>query len=358
MGIFQRKAITNLKLFERKPISKLPAKDQSYFLRTLYELLTEGFSLNQALVFMELLMPKYQPLIHILVTTLASGKGIEIGLRQIGYSLDIVAQLYYAQRQGRFYDALLTSANKLAKSQENKVKIIKVLMYPCVMFVFLIILLLGMRLFLLPHITSFISQETFDSNILVRVLILFFTYLPQLMLGGLGIVVVIYLFFDLYLMKQTYMTRNKILLKVPIIRHWIRSYTTYKLADTLGHFIGGGFSIQQTIDFIVQYPIDPFLSELALYLQSGYQQGEELKTTLDQLQLFRSEFGMIIYQGELTSQLPTKCLVYAAKILSDMLEDIAKKLTYLQPILFIIIAVMVMAMYLLMMLPMLTMDGL
>ncbi|MBK0348981.1 type II secretion system F family protein [Aerococcaceae bacterium zg-ZJ1578] len=172
MAIFQQKAITNLKLFRRRPISKLPAKAHAYFLRTLYELLTEGFSLNQALVFMELLMPSYQPLIHTLVSTLESGKGIEIGLRQIGYSLDIVAQLYYAQRQGRFYDALLSSANKLAKSQENKAKIIKALMYPCVMFIFLIALLLGMRLFLLPHIISFISQKTFDSNVLVRVLIL------------------------------------------------------------------------------------------------------------------------------------------------------------------------------------------
>ncbi|MBS4461560.1 type II secretion system F family protein [Aerococcaceae bacterium zg-B36] len=358
MAIFQQKAITNLKLFRRRPISKLPAKAHAYFLRTLYELLTEGFSLNQALVFMELLMPSYQPLIHTLVSTLESGKGIEIGLRQIGYSLDIVAQLYYAQRQGRFYDALLSSADKLAKSQENKTKIIKALMYPCVMFIFLIALLLGMRLFLLPHIISFISQKTFDSNILVRVLILFFTYLPQLMLGGVGLVIVAYLFFDLYLMKQSYIYRHKLLLKVPIVRQWVRSYCTYKLADSLGHFIGGGFSIQQTIDFIVQYPIDPFLSELALHLQSGYQQGETLSDTLNQLQLFRTEFGMIVYQGELTSQLPTKCLVYASKILSDMLEDMAKKLTYLQPILFMVIAVMVMAMYLLMMLPMLTMEGL
>ena len=40
-----------------------------------------------------------------------------------------------------------------------------------------------------------------------------------------------------------------------------------------------------------------------------------------------------------------------------MLTDIAKKINYIQPILFILIAVLVMAMYLLMMLPMLTMEG-
>ena len=66
----------------------------------------------------------------------------------------------------------------------------------------------------------------------------------------------------------------------------------------------------------------------------------------------------MIYQGELTSQATSKCLVYADKLLNNLLEDISAKITYIQPVLFILIAVLVMAMYLMMLLPMLTMDGL
>ena len=97
---------------------------------------------------------------------------------------------------------------------------------------------------------------------------------------------------------------------------------------------------------------------MAAYLTEKLKKGEALSDSLDALRLFQPELGMIVYQGELTSQLSTKCLLFSNKLVTELMEDVAKKINYLQPILFILIALLVMGMYLMMMLPILTMEGL
>lgn len=356
--MFQRSRIINMKWFNQKPAKRLSKKEQSYFLKTLYELLSEGFSLNQSLVFMTVLMPKAQHFIQETIQQFEQGRGLDRGLKQMGFSLDVIAQIYYSQKQGRFLQALKENGIKIEQKLSYQNKLVKVLVYPTVMFVFLIVLLLGMRIVLLPHILSFISEEVLSSAIFIRLLVVFFMYLPQILLGIVGVALVILAVIDLWLIKKPPIVKYQILLKFPIIKRWIRCYCTSKVCSSLGYFIQGGFSLQQTLSFIIQYPIDPFLSELAKLLQSQLLKGETLSHSLTTIGIFQQEMEMIIYQGELTSQVAVKCLIYAEKLMFQLMEDIAKKLTYIQPILFIIIALLVMAMYLLMMLPMLTLEGL
>ena len=74
------------------------------------------------------------------------------------------------------------------------------------------------------------------------------------------------------------------------------------------------------------------------------------------MNLFSIELPMVIYQGELTSQTAQKCKVYSDKLFHDLMEDVAKKIGYIQPFLFLVIAILILGMYLTIMLPMLTME--
>lgn len=356
--MFQRSRTINMKWFNHNPVKRLSKKEQSYFLKTLHELLSEGFSLNQSLIFMTVLMPNAQHFIQETIQYFEQGKGLDSGLKQMGFSLDVIAQIYYSEKQGRFLQALKENSNKIEQKLSYQQKLVKVLVYPTIMFIFLIVLLLGMRIVLLPHILSFISEEVLSSAILIRLLVVFFMYLPQILLCIVGVTLMMLAIIDLWLIKKPPIAKYQILLKFPIIKRWVRCYCTSKVCSSLGYFIQGGFSLQQTVSFIIQYPIDPFLSELAMLLQAQLLKGETLSHSLTTIGIFQQEMEMIIYQGELTSQVAVKCLIYAEKLMFQLMEDIAKKLTYIQPVLFIIIALLVMAMYLLMMLPMLTLEGL
>lgn len=356
MATLMQQLTNRLKWFNSS--QRLPKKQHAYFLKTVAELLEQGFSLNQALAFLQLLLGKHSSLIQTVLDKLAQGETFEKSIQPLGYRVSVIAQLFYAQRQGRFVESLRDNATHLQRIRDYQVKTMKLLSYPIIMGCFLIGLLFGMRHFMLPHIMGFISQQTYNENILVQALVLFFTYLPQLAIGLLAIQLMIVGVIDLYLMRVSYMKRYQLLSRLPLIRKWVKLFCTYKVSKELGYFYKAGYSLQQLLDVLIQYPVDPFLAEVAQRLWQGLLQGMPLPNLIGECGIFTKEFGLVIYQGELTSQAASKCLVYADKLLNDLLEDISAKITYIQPVLFILIAVLVMAMYLMMLLPMLTMDGL
>lgn len=206
---------------------KIPKKLHSYFLKTVSELLEEGFSLNQGLVFMKILMKKQDKSIEYILAQLEQGLSFESTLQALGYSNSIVAQLFYAQRQGRFVESLEDVSNQIAETQKYSQKLIKTLIYPIFLGIGLVGMLFAMRLFLLPQIASFISQEVYEEQWIVRLLVGFFTYLPQLFGVFIAILLIVYGGIDLYLLKQTQLIRFQLLTKLPGIRKWVRSYCTY-----------------------------------------------------------------------------------------------------------------------------------
>lgn len=345
----------HLKSFSR--VKKISAKQQSYFLQTIAELLEQGFSLNQALHFIQLLLPRYQVLIQSMVTQLEQGKPFEKALQQVGFPLFVVAQLFYAQRQGRFVASLHDNARHLHKIQRYKQQVVQKLSYPLLMSVFLIVLLFGMRSFMLPHILSFLTPDVYESPGFVRMLVLFFTYLPQGFMSVVAISLLMIGVTERYLMRLKYIERYQRLRHIPFIKKWTKLWCTYKVSKELGYFFTAGYSIQQLLEVLIQYPVDPFLAEIAQLFKKGLSQGEALGTIIERSGLFTQEFKIVLYQGELTSQMAQKSLLYADKLLTDLMEDVQRKLSWIQPILFALIALFVMAMYLMMLLPMLTMDG-
>ncbi len=341
----------------RKDTRRLSPKERVFFLKLLSELLTEGFSLNQCIEFMSLLMPKRKESFEYITEQMLVGLPFETSLEELGFSLSTVAQLFYGQRQGKFVETLGVVSAHLETKMEYQNKIIKTLIYPIVMTVALFILLFGMRAYLLPHVTSFITEDIYQSQLSVRWLVTFFTFLPQIVGVVFGTLLIIYLIFDFYILKLSLLRRFHYYKKIPLIRHWTTYYCTYKVAKQFGNFLSSGYSMLQIVDTLEHYPIDPFLTAISSVLREGLNAGDTLPNIMKESGLFTDVFPLIIQQGELTSQMAQKCLVYSDKLFNDLLEDISKKITYIQPILFVFIAALVMTMYLLMMLPMLTMEG-
>lgn len=340
---------------QRKAV--FPRKYRAYFFLTLSDLYSQGFSLGESLSFMTLLLPKYGPLMAAIKENLGQGLAFEQAIAPLKMPLSVVAQLFYAEKQGRFGPGLGDIGRQLADFEAYRKQLIKVLSYPLLLGVFLIGLLFGIREFMLPQLASFISQKVYDSNFLVRLLILFFSFLPQIFLTLTGLILIIYLLVDLWLLKQEGLKRYNILVKFPLIRKWVRKYCSYKFTRELAHFYASGYSLQQTCQLLIRYPVDPYLAALAQALSEGFLSGESLSDQLSDLGIFMKELPFVIQKGEITSRLAHQCQIYSHQLFKDLMEDIQKTMGFIQPLLFLLIALLVMAMYLLMMLPMLTMDG-
>lgn len=339
-------------------MKNLPLKDQSAALSILAELLTEGFSLNQGLDFLLILIPKYTVQWERLMERLTRGESFEMGLKDIGMPLTYVAQIFYARQQGRFNEALKEASDQMKERLNYTKQIHRLLLYPAFMSGALFLLLFGMRQFLLPQLMSFVDPKVFQEQLMFKLIYYLFTYLPQIVGGMIVLIFLIVVIFDAYLMKLSYLKRYLILKRLPLIRRWAKDYTSYRFTKEIGYFLQGGFSLRQSVEFLTRYPIDPLLSELAQLIEEKMKEGDALPDIIQSVDIFNEELTLILHQGEMTSQMASKCLIYAQKTFNHLMTDIAKKITYIQPILFILIALLIMAFYLMMLLPLLTMEGL
>ncbi|MCR8969332.1 competence type IV pilus assembly protein ComGB [Facklamia sp. 7083-14-GEN3] len=347
--------MTTLKFFNKEK-SFFNQDEKIYFLQILAEMLQEGFSIYQSLQFMKILLPKRILTIDQILKSLNMGQSFDQVLLNYGYSNRIAAQLFFAQKQGRFNQALFEIVNHLKTMRDYQKKLIKTLIYPCFLMIFLTCLLFAMRHWMLPQILSFINKEILETYLLARYLLILFTLLPQISITFLALILFVYLIIDFYLLKLSIINRFQLLVKLPLLGKLIRKYVSYRLADELSYFYAAGFSMQETLSLLISYPIDPLISELANYLHQQFLSGSELSDSLENIGIFTKTLSLVIYQGELTSQTGQKCKLYAKKIFEEVVEDLNKKLSFVQPILFLVIAIIVMAMYLVLMLPMLTME--
>lgn len=355
MAILTKLATNTLKL--SRSLKAIKAKDQSYLFLTLADLSQQGFSMHQSLDYLKLLLPQYVNIFEDIREKLLEGLSFEEAIKEYGFHISHVAQLFYAEKQGRFSQELADLGREIEENYRQKSEIIKILLYPALLFLLMIGLLFAIRSYMLPQIMTFVSPEAYQSNLLVQILLNFFTYLPQIFLLFLIMALSAYLLVDFYLLKLDLLPRYQILVRFPLLKKGIRRYCAHKFTKNLALFYEAGYSIQQAIHFLNKYPIDPLMTSIAQALQEGFLAGETLDQMIEDLAIFPPDLGLVILRGEVTSQLGHQCRIYSQKVYQDLVEDIRRKLSLIQPILFIVIGLLVMAMYLIMMLPMLTMQG-
>lgn len=343
------------KLFN--PVPKFPKKHQAYVFQTISELHQQGFSINQSLQFMCLLLPKYKGFFEQINQSLMSGLSIDQAFACLNITQEIKAQLFFGQKQGDLDYNLIRISQYLKHIQKYRTEIIKVLIYPIILFFCLISMLFGIRTYILPQILDFVSYEYYQKNVLIQMLVQFFVYLPQLTLLISGLSVAIIFGFQTYLNRLDPLSQFQTMVRWPLIKKWVKLYSSYRLSKEMGCLYRAGFSMQQILNLWLDHPIDPFLTMVAEMLNQGFLQGKPLSEQIQSLKIFQAELPMVIQHGELTSHVAEQCHQYSMRLYEDLLSDIQRKIAYIQPILFIIIAFFILVLYLLMMLPMLTMEG-
>ena len=93
------------------------------------------------------------------------------------------------------------------------------------------------------------------------------------------------------------------------------------------------------------------------FIESEMQKGISFAVAIDQLKLFQQPLILLIVQGELTHQLDIKLRQFSKNSFEDFKGTLEKKIMLVQPVLFVGIGLMIMSMYIILMLPTLTMIG-
>ena len=318
---------------------KLATAKQKKIITLFNNLFSSGFHLVEIISFLgrsALLEKDYVAQMH---QGLSQGKSFSEMMNSLGFSSAIVTQLSLAEVHGNLHLSLGKIEEYLDNLSKVKKKLIEVATYPIILLAFLLLIMLGLRNYLLPQLDS--------SNIATVVI----SNLPQIFLGlalALGTVSLTGLFFY---RKSRKIQVFSFLAKIPFMGVFIQYYLTAYYAREWGNMIGQGLELSQIFQ-MMQEQGNPLFREIGQDLEQSLQNGREFSKVVQNYPFFRRELGLIIEYGEVKSKLGSELEVYAEKTWESFFTRVNQTMNLVQPLVFIFVALLIVLLYAAMLLPM------
>lgn len=334
-------------------------KERALFLKRLGALLEEGYSIKNSLKFMSMFeKSQTKSWVTSLETGLVKGNALHVELERIGYSNKICSQIYLASRSGAYAKTIVQCGDDLIEQEKFKKRLWSLLSYPFILLAFLLFMLLLMRFLVLPNMQNMLSSNTTETNIYANFLVAFIYYSPQIMIVSLSGLVITSLYLEKKLSHFTTLEKIRFFSHWPIIRKYSTNYWTNFIFFEWGQLLKKGISFHEIIAMMSEEAASSVLKETGELLSKEMLQGKTVKEALKILPFFEDEAFIVINHGENLGQLGSEMLIYASYCEEALTEELEKALSRLQPLIFIFIALMIIAIYAAMILPIYTlMEG-
>ncbi|AQS53311.1 Type II secretion system protein F [Jeotgalibaca dankookensis] len=324
---------------------------QAKFLTRLAELISEGFSLGEALKFLQIMMPKQKENLVMILSQLESGQPFSQTIGCYGFPKSIVTQLELSNNHGSFTETLFFCADYIETIRMQKEKLQKVMIYPLFLIALSTGMLFSVRTFMLPTIQSM----KVESDRLTTGIIYFLTYLPHLFLGILSLLLIVIVGTYSYWRDKEAYERASFVIRIPLLGKLAKNYYTFYYCREISYFLLNGLALNQMIVSMKTLEANQLMRELALRMEKFLRDGHTLPHFIESIPFFNKEMSWIIYHGELTSQVGKKIHYYGKTCFQEFTAETEKWIKIIQPVMFLSVGLLVILIYLILMLPMLSM---
>ncbi|KRN27712.1 bacterial type II secretion system F domain protein [Lactobacillus selangorensis] len=312
------------------------------FLSQLGVFLTNGFSLRQSVHFFQALFPKQRPLLAALENQLAAGEELAAALAALGMQTDLTQQIQLAQQHGQLAQCLKQLGRLQQAKQQQLRKLQQLLAYPCVILIFLGILMILVKVIVLPEITG--MSTTANKRSLADWVWL---GLGMLFLSGL-----LWMGLQWFLLRQLPLEqRLKKQLHWPIVGPLLKLYHQYCLTFDLALLIGNGLHLEQMLQLTTGLQEASLLSVVGTTTTTRLKQGASLNEIIRESPFIPSELDYLIVNGGQRQQMAREVGMLAQLRYEQLLAALERALIHVQPLIFVVIAVMIVCVYLSILLP-------
>ncbi|TSI08549.1 competence type IV pilus assembly protein ComGB [Lysinibacillus sp. BW-2-10] len=342
------------KIKRKIELSKLrgKVKDMSTFLGRISILLKEGYTFSDSI---SMLLPYHVDQVHYWNNTiqekLRNGEDVVDILKVFPIPSHYLIAVKIAEENGEMASALEHVARQINFNEKMRKKLLKLLSYPLLLMVVLTTVFIAFRTYFLPSIHHIVSsrQNEESSNLHLSS---FFLHLPDYLFATLCLVLLILFVFLIYFKKLTVAQRLDLLTRIPVINYFYRLIMTRQLSNTLGNLLVSGLSLQQALNILQRQQFNQYLAHVSSILEKQVIYGDSLSQAISKMSYFFQKFEDFIKHGEKSGYLGRELLIYC-ELLDERLQSIIKtSLSIVQPALFVIIAVCIIAAYLSVLLPM------
>ncbi|WP_323704761.1 competence type IV pilus assembly protein ComGB [Mammaliicoccus sp. Dog046] len=332
-------------------------KDNVLFLMRLSDMMKQGFTLLESI---QLLSDQFQQLSHSKVKStlieiiVSTGQLHEI-LSFLKYPQVIVTQIYFGEQYGNLIESLDHSIMYLKKIEQVKAKFIKTIQYPAVLFFVFFMLLTAVNQTIIPQFREIYESMNVEISSSLKLITTIFSYLPiSIITGALICILLSLLIYFKYLgadisKKITYFKRT------PIINSYITMYNSYRISRDFSFFIQNGITLNKIIEIYMMQTKDDLLRFIGLSINQSIEAGHSFPESIKSINCLDDNLIHYIQHGENKSKLDLELYYFSIYMLDKLEQTFIKQMKWIQPIVFGVLALLIVTLYLIIILPMLQM---
>ena len=334
----------------------LDKENKIYFIKRLYELINHGYMLEDSLEFLLIQYEVADDEIKKIKEKLSNGSKLSDILGYLGYSQLIVSKIKFAEDYGRIEDMLLEVETylKIKKIQEEKV--IKTLRYPLFLTLTLICLIMVFNALVIPQFENIYTSSNIKMDLQTIILIKSLYYIPKI-ISIIFLLILICIGYTFYTIKYKPNLFLKSLLYIPKVRNYSKLYFSYRFSMELSLFLMSGFSLKTALEVMVEEDYDYYLTLFSKDILNELDQGIGFEDAIGKIKYFDKSMRKFVSHGKNNGLIDKELKLFSELMLDTFLTSLDKNLKKLQPILFGILAVVIVGLYMVILLPIFNMAS-
>ena len=338
-------------------ISKiLDEENKIYFIQRLSELIEHGYMLEDSIEFLLFQYDVSLEKIDSLKLELSHGKKLSDLLRYLGYSTFVTSKMKFAEDYGSIEDMLLEIENYLRIKKEQKEKVIKTLRYPLILTIALITLIMVFNLLVIPQFENIYTSSSIKMDIQTIILIKMI-YLTPKIISIIVILSIIVLVYMIYIKKYRKNIFLNTLMYIPKIRVYARLYYSYKFTLELSLFLMSGFSLKTALEVIIEENYDYYLTYFSKKIIRDLDKGLSFEEAIASIKFFDKSVEKFVIHGINNGLIDRELKLFSELMLDTFLTSLDKMLRKFQPVLFAILAFVIIGLYMVILMPIFNMAS-
>ncbi|WP_456274920.1 competence type IV pilus assembly protein ComGB [Bacillus sp. AK031] len=327
-------------------------KDKGLFLRRLGELLTNGYSLTEAIEFLFIgELDGRDASKQRLLFQLQNGSSLSQSLEVLGLPLHVCSQIYFAERHGRMAETLIQAGDYMITRQKDRQALLKVLTYPLVLLTLLIGAITLLKSVLFPQFQTLYSSLGYTPDAAIRIFLRFVEMVPVFVSFLILLCVIISAVFYFRIRSSTPLKKAELYFGIPFLSSYLKLLYTQFFSRELSYLLNSGMSINQALKEVENQSYRPLFKEVAERVSVDLRVGKSFPEALEGFSLFTEGLSEVIRHGERRGHLPHELLMYSQYCMESLEQSGKKVISFIQPGVFLFVGIFILLIYFSIMIP-------
>lgn len=322
----------------RRQSKKLRLTKQIKLLQLMNNLFASGFNLTEVVNFLDKSGVADKVFVSEMRAGLENGESLAVILGRLKFSQQVVTQIKLAESHGNISNTLQLVERNLRQIATVRKKLLSVATYPLMLLGFLVLIMLGLKNYLLPQVDGRNFATTIIEN------------LPTVFLWLLSVLTMLGLLIFWRLKRRSAVKLYELLAKLPLVNRLVKDYLTAYFAREWGVLISQGLDFKNVLQIMTTTPAKIF-QEVGAEMLVAMQAGNDFHAEVRQYSFFTPELALMIEYGELKDKLGIELAVYADECWEGFFSRCERAMGLIQPLVFLFVALMIVLIYVAMLLP-------